>query len=496
MNGDVQKAAEERAATVREIARQREVYAQPFANLIADGRRRCEAVDWALDEIAVAGRGRIEDRARRHFADALRLANKAARRRLDRTEDTFERLPQAAYDNARARMKNFAQHIESQVEALRRPQHEALDVFAQPFSRMAKSFLGDVELLFFGWALDGYWLHDDDVSSAQEPDSEGALNLELEIGEDFQFLRFWYPSLRQGDLFQHAVFGHELGHAALRGVPSSAVLDALGVVSDTPSFANVATDAADQKHEQKGASPFDPDDRQQLARWFVELACDMIGTQLLGPAFVLAFVEVTSVNHDLDRGEHPDSKGYPPTKMRREFLGRCLESFDFGRLKPQLDRRLDDALASMLPHDEPDREIPGATAWMTDAVDAFATYCLPELLGEERLDCAALRADLAEMWALLDAEIPPAEKIVVTRQDLPANGTPPWSTEYNWRTILNGVRLWLLARLAEHPELDALEERATALRLATGAIEMAEFHRRARVLSTQFDGMRLSERWR
>jgi hypothetical protein len=483
----------------------------PFAALVRDGRRRTDLVDQALDEIALKYRGRSEDRSYRQLIEALRLVNQAARSRLERAEAGFARGPVEAYDNVGPFLAGFADSHERQVGALEPARHEALEVFAQPFTRMAKALLTNVEVLFFGWALESYELRVYDRERASDFEPGGAVSLGREFGEDFQFLQFWHPRARQPDLFQHAVFGHELGHPVIRLRPPDSVLSTLKSTTSTPTYANVAVEAANAARRGRGESDFTAYDSQRLARWLDELASDTIAMRLLGPAFAVAFVEVTAVNRDLERGDEAGlevSKRYPPSKMRISVLARELKRFAFDpTVEIQLRPLLDSTIASTLTGTDPERELAGSTAWMDDALSAFTKYCIPAMLGELELDPYLLSNQLEDMWGLLTDGIPPTERITVTTAELPTNPKllSPWSEPYDWRVVLNGVSLWLLVQVAKVDRQTGLSDaerllararsRGHATRLATGAIEVGEFHRRAHRLRDQYGHMRLPESW-
>jgi hypothetical protein len=459
----------------------RERFQQPFDNLIDDGRRRLTQVEDALETIDLQYRGRSEERSYRQFLTALRLANQAATEALTDAERGFSLTPEAAYDKARSLLKGISGKHERHVEALRSSRAESLEVLSQPFTRLAKRLLPNAEVLFFGWKLEGYELRVFDEERAAEFTAGAAVSAKREFGDDFQFLQFWHPVLRQSDLFQHAVFGHELAHPAIRQQPPAEVVAALGAKGNSPNYANVAVDFA---HREVGAE-IDHDHTKRLAQWFDEIACDIVGMRLMGPAFGLAFAEVTSVNWDFERADLPDRKRYPPTPMRLQYLREEMGRFTFPEASNQrLQTSLLQSIVSNVSEDEPDAEVPGASAWMEIAVEAFRQHCIEPLLNEQGLQPRELEEHYAEISSLIAEGIPPAERLLVAKlapADSP-KGLSPWSEEYDWRLILNVTRIGLLNPAAEGWELD----RASACRMATAAIEMAEFQRRARKLRQQY----------
>lgn len=467
---------------------ERERFQAPFDVLIADGHRRFDAVDTALDEIAPQYRGRSEDRSYKQFIEALRLANGASRRRLAHIRDDFERTPEQAYSSAKSLIESFPAKQEKLVAALRSSRSEALEVFAQPFTRLAKALLSNVEVLFFGWALEAFELRIYDIDYAKEP-SGSASSLRREFGNDIQFLQFLHPILRQPSLFQHAVFGHELGHPAIRMTPPEHLVAVLGSTATYPTFANVALDAARSAF----GGEFDTGQNQRISRWFDEILCDMIGMRLFGPAFAVAYVEVTLINRFFEREEKHDFSRYPPAPLRYDFLKTELANYRFGTyeagVRPILDRLMS---GGYIGRRNAEDEIRGSTTVIAHAVDLFSEHCIPVLLKDQVLEPASLREEIEWIWPLMDMDIPPAEMLTVAQLDLPDDKSrlSEWSREFDWRSILNGVLLWLL----DHEKMlgsanDRAKARGRAVRMATGAIEMAEFQRRARKLRSQFGPM-------
>jgi hypothetical protein len=465
-----------------------EVFHEPLANLIADGHRRIDRVEKALADIGLRYRGRTEDRSYRQFITALALANQAARQSLVAIERSGESLPREAYGAARSLMSGFSSKHEKLVESLRPTRAEALEVFAQPFTRLAKKLLPNAEVLFLGWRLSNYEIRVYDQNRAEKFTAGAPISIQREFGEDFQFLQFLHPVLRQADLFQHAAFGHELAHPAIRLRPPDEVIARLGVEGDSPNYANVAVDAAHRAIAAEEIS-HSTDQQVRLSKWFDEIACDIVGMRLLGPAFGLAFIEVTSVNRGFERNEADSA--YPPISMRvdlmEEEFGRFLLPDEFEqRLRPGLDRAFESVVRGV----KADDEIPYATEWMQIAVTTFREHCVEALLGGQELAPAALQGDFKAIWDLVGRGIPPAEKITVALEDLPSSQTDltPWSQEYDWRLILNVMRIGLLDPQANQGGWELSREEAS--RFATGAIEMAEFHRRARTLRRQYGWLR------
>jgi hypothetical protein len=455
---------------------------QPFLNLVADGHRRVKEIDAALDLIDRRYRGRSEERSYRQFLIALRLANQAARKVLTDSERRFEVTPEASFDKVRTLMKRLASEHEKQVEALRSTRAEALEIFSQPFTRLVKKLLPNAEVLFFGWKLERYEIRVYDAKSAGQFDGGAEAYTSREFGDDFRFLQFFHPVLRQSDLFQHPVFGHELAHPAIRQPAPEEVVEVLETATPAPDYAAVAADFAHRQVTKEGVV-HDKEDRQRLEDWFMEIACDIVGMRLFGPAFALAFTEVTSVNMDLER-KSGGKDHYPPTRMRLDYQRQEIERFSFpDPWEEWLPKVLSQAIASKPPVNDPDLEIASASKWMEVAVEVFRSHCVPRLVKDQPLEPAELSARYAEISALIAAGIPPAERLLVAEPPMPAspNVLAQWSEEYDWRLILNVARLGLL-----DPENDEGLGRASTCRLATGAIEMAEFQRRARKLREQY----------
>lgn len=458
-----------------------------FDILLADGERRLKAVDAALDEVASRYRGRSEDRSYKQFIEALRLANNAARARLASIRDNPGSSPEASYGSLHSLLGPFPAKHEKLVRALQVDRAEELEVFAQPFTRLAKSLLPNVEVLFFSWAREAHEITIYDTERAKDLTPGAAVSLRREFGEDIQFLQLWHPTLREPALFQHAVFGHELGHPAIRQPPPEEVRRTLGRPAKELTYASIAIDTALEEAALEEVD-FSADNKTKLLRWFDEIACDQIGMRLFGPAFAIAYVETTSVNRHFEQVRPEDFTHYPPPRLRFFFLRRELGKYSLGSREQRLRPILDRLVSAPLQPGDAEKEVPGSTTVLKRAVELFSEHCIPDLLRREILDPDQLREELEGIWAALDMDIPPAERILVADSKLPEDEKElsTWSVEYDWRSILNGVALWLLDWIegAEPPE--RAKARETAVRVATGAIEMAEFQRRARILRAEF----------
>jgi hypothetical protein len=470
-------------------------YSTAFQVLATDAYRRCDGVDAALEEILAELRGRPEDRSYRQFAEALRQANTGARALLEELCQAFDRVPEETYDRVLGLMGVFADHHERHVNYLRGARAEPLEVFSQPFTRTAKQLVPNAEVLFFGWSLDRYHVRTYGLTSANKLDGRVSENLERSFGQDIAFLQFLHPAMRQRDLFQHAVFAHELGHPAIRRRPSDHLLGRLGGDQKQPNFANVAV-------AQAGKTGFSAEHLERLSEWFYELACDVFAVRFIGPAFALAFVEATSANRYLERTGEQGNAEYPPIGLRLKVLGAEIDQFDWGERAAEIGPILGRITNSSISSRDPEKEIPGSVEWIEQALRVFREDSIPDLLGKLELDRACFRQEVSEVWDLTAQEVPPAEKLLIGIDELPADGLGAWSKEFDWRAIINGVLFWHLARVeAEDPD-DAtrIRWRNEAISLATGAIEMAEFQRRAGVLREQYRPMRLPqdlpEAWR
>lgn len=479
----------------------------PFAVLLEDTLRRIERVERALREISYRYRDRIEDRGYRAFVEALQLAAKglgqlvAEREREFRADDRYDKRL-AAYQALGADATNIEEQLEEYLPDLGLERPDELDVFAVPLTRLAKRLVDNVELLFFPWAYDGYEAQGYDYAELEKVDIRLADNLERAFGANIEFIRLRHPATRERDIFHHAVFAHELAHTAIqKAVPREALDEESWPQDQPPPTFQTIGQASIGEVPTKDSKATD-----RLLAWFEEIACDIVAMRLVGPAFAVAFADVTSSNRPL---EPPAANEHPPPAIRFRFLREELAEFGFEQGDDEIGELLHNYTESYS-SESADDEIPGAEAWLEQVVEKFRDH-LPYLLRDQEYEPAVLQQDLALVFELADRGVPPSQRIIAV-EDGPPGGSMgdegEWSLPLDWRSILNGTLLWHLTTqgfptISAEP-VDANERREQAERkrerahhrdyaaaLTVGGIELSEFHTRARHLRRQFRDLRL-----
>jgi hypothetical protein len=467
-----------------------------FSVLLDDTLRRCDRIAADLEELRALYGGGVAGRSYRTFIEALQLVNETTRSFLQDRRTAFAsasaedpvdpaaaaRLRESTYDLVRNTADAMATRLEGQVQLLRLPRSEDLEVFAAPMTRLTKLIVTNAEVLFFPWtAFEGYRLetYDADYAKKLEPMSVGR-NLRRVYGNNIAFLKLRHPSPRRDDLFQHTVFAHEIAHAAI-GQPLPPDPGAPAAAPGQRPLTYLTGPA--------GMAPTGlPETTKKLVAWLTELACDVCAMRLIGPAFVIGFAEVTAANRTVEGGEK--AYDHPPPALRFEVLEDEVVRFEHeGRIRG-LTKTLQPYLRS---HEgTPTQPSPSSPArrWLSDALDRFRVQ-LDDLLVSSRAkyEPAVLARDLPVVRRAIAAGIPPSERITAFDRDAPAS---QWSREIDWRSILNGVLLDFLEKHgAPTATNDVRSARRQAIALARAAIELSEFQRRARSLRAQVDDLRL-----
>jgi hypothetical protein len=331
-----------------------------------------------------------------------------------------------------------------------------------------------------------------------------------------------HPLTREGDIFHHAVFAHELGHVAVEmpvDARDNAELGGPEQTNDAPAASTQSEEGAEPADEEEDEPrltfadralqdhPMPEDlksrEQSQLSDWFRELACDIFAMRLIGPAFAIAFAEVTAPNRPLEPDRKENERSHPPADLRFAVLKEELAEYDLGEFAEELAPILDSYLDSYPQDVQPPRIAPSARPWLTEALTQFRDdTVLGELLDGKGLDKEQLKTDLPLIFELADRDIPPCERLVVFEGSItpgatttgaetataPGGQTSAWSTPLEWRSVLNGMLLWHLRVFGRPPEnLGAdiayfrkrSEHRRKAVAFALAAVELSEFHTRA-----------------
>jgi len=466
-----------------------------FAVLLEDCLRRTDRVESTLRDAERRFTSRIEDRSYVAFIQALNGANQGTRELLRQRRRRFQAskqsgLASSVYVALCGNATSIGDHLERHLPELLVERTDELEVFAVPLTRLAKAIVSNVELLFLPWYFDGYRAQVYDVNTAG--DDLLRANLRRALGDDIKFVKLWHPATRQGDVFQHAVFAHELGHVAVNLKAKSEAIAALPRSGEGDwTYATLA----------RATVPLPPGlnsgEEEQLVRWFIELACDVFAVRAIGPAFIIAFTEVTAHNQSLEPEDHVFDD-HPPADLRYDVLAQEAARFDFVEQGEAVGEVLRRYLDSYPRTRTADSVIKGSRTYLLAAIDRFREV-VGVLLGPEEFTPALLRADISLIFECASMDVPPAERLVCVEDPVP--GQEPardgeWSRGIDWRSILNGLLFWHLAEVGFPPltEDDAQarqQSRSKAALLCTGAIELSDFQGRASYLREQVRGMRL-----
>jgi hypothetical protein len=447
-----------------------------FWILVQDTERRFDDAVDRLAKLHGALSDRLEERSYRTFVDLLALLTANARLEVAERAELFNRQDAEAvrrsfYKFVRNLAEQFADKVESPLRQLEAHRSERIELFAGPMSRLAKQTLRDVEVVFLPSTSSLHKLEPFTAVDAGLMLKNGAGVMRRELGET-QILRLRYPAARSDELFQHAVFAHELAHAVV-----AQPLPGQRPGTDPNGLLTWDTVAAGQLPPRVAKR-----DRPGFRQWFTELACDVLAMRLIGPAFAVAYAEVTAVH----RKPEPDRqiRKHPAPELRFAVLREELERFC-----PLLPNDVAAPLRAYAQVHEgthggkpPPKQI---VAWLRDALERFRAN-LPAMLGGTGAEYlpAQLERDLPVVRDALARGAYPAERIVAFGSDAQAD----WSVPLDWRSILNGTLLDHLARRGA-PSADGStrdpEARDAATRFAAGGIELSELHRRSAGLIAQ-----------
>lgn len=389
-----------------------------------------------------------------------------------------------------------------------------------PFNALLKRVTrrDDAELLFEATERALYRVSPDAFKRVKDHERRKQINPDLQSdGGHFNRLPplgiVAYPSRTDGDTFQHAVVAHEVGHIALlepsRSPKQTTVRDQAFELTE-PLLAEKTTTLERNK---------------RLRNWLDELACDLLGVRLVGPAFYFALVEFILPLQQIDHVPGTQQyQSHPSVLWRLEQLGPEVEAY--------LDR---------------ESGARGMRATV-EAFDRFRLYVqmqerfVLEVSGEEEQERAALLVgrghisenaerllggledgkpggqyaremfadDLELIWDKLDHGIAPSERVGGRTRGVSVDGSSEqaelgleeelgeaWSTPIDWRSILNACFVYAISgaskRLHEDDDGQLSEQarrRADNL-MCRGAIELSELHRRMLDGQQEFGSMEI-----
>lgn len=439
-----------------------------------------------------------------------------------------------------------AQHLISRMHG------REFDPIASAYARLLRQLDDNTEMLFrptehLGYAL-GPPLLDGAVVGLRAAGSPLAARFERLPA----IVWLQYPAASEKDVFEQLLIGHECAHLIMRRLaPETNVEEAehrlersireLGPITgsaeegfvdagaDQPPSdgASLPVDGGAAVHpdepvsvddEEDVAKPADPPSeetedpvaaaataqaeaarrrrRERSLSWFTELACDLLGVRLVGPAYALSLVEYAATRNW--RYEIGDAfyETHPHFSWRLARLvkpvSRYLDALEEAdETAAAIARKVFDRYLGVVPTlawdraSEPELE---AVERAVDGIDADSDV----LLGRAAYDKATFARELPEVLAQLERRRAPSERLLWSAEqvedwkDEPGKFVPAWSEPLDWRSILNGGYVeWLGRRPGEPvPEMVATwsaieKQRRESADHLRGSIELAEFHRQA-----------------
>lgn len=449
-----------------------------FGLLVSDALRRCDRTQQRLTDLEPRFRSRLEDRSYRMFANFLAMLNERLAAWIVGQREIFTRtsnagLRRSIYKLVRAATENMAIHIEAPVQLLSVDRHEHLKLFEVPMTRLTKAVVPGAEVVFLPWNQGAQY---ELQYLAESTAAEAFTGIEDSLDRLFrgsEILKLRYPSVRDADLFQHAIFAHEIAHAAIaRPLPERLARSAERSAAGPATFESAAA---------HGAPTTPNEDASLIGSWFTELACDILAMRMIGPAFVVAYAEVTQVHRQAVQSSD-GRRQHPGPKMRFRVLQEELARFDTAGLTPGMREALSGYAGSHAGTFATAEPSPQASTWLDEAIARYRQSFLPALLTPDQAEFTPerLARDLPLVLSGVRRGAYPAERLSSGRGSA-------WSTPIDWRSILNGV---LLAHIEQTgPPAVASDHAVTrreAANLAAGGIELSELHRRALALKAQF----------
>jgi hypothetical protein len=396
-------------------------------------------------------------------------------------------------------MRTLEGLVPDQLSRVRRAHGRDLEPLVAPLTRMA-GLIGPEQHLIFD-PVDRYEIELSDdrrwLTKYAEQFSEDLLEA-LRALPTISILS--YPALLEGEMLQHLLFGHEMGHLALArkiGNTTMTLRDAAfleAVIQNSPAIKQqLGATTSDSARDIYRA---EQELRDRLKKWFTELACDQIGIRVAGPGFLLALHDFAALRDTwVQRQGIPGFKTHPGLAWRLErLLPEARRFLDTKRTtKPwRTAREVVTRIESEIPPErdeitEVERKI------IIDALESLDEY-LGDLPKGIEYDVGDFERLFDVVWEKLDSGIPPAEEILKrSRPDAswlrrrldghdPADGPPdPWSQPMDWRAILNGGYFYWYGNAGEQGKNGHLpinpkriEERASFNTLLRGSVELSE----------------------
>ncbi len=385
----------------------------------------------------------------------------------------------------------------------------------KPYVRLARAVSDDdqAELILTPSEDLNYEVYPSYLSQIEGPVEELAEELAKTVRDIPRIAVVAYPAQADSETFLHAVVAHEVAHLRMSdGSLGEQLLDeAFERAVESTEFASL---------------PADDSRVQRLRDWLLELLCDSLAVELIGPCFALALIELLVPGQGMNIKQEPGIgppqddavEAHPPAAWR---IRRLRDSVDGFFADPQCDRAATERLAAAadavaqqyelvdedrfgdVEHEQQERQLLDA------AFGHLQEQGFGDFIGRGRYTRGRFQRDLPLVWDKLSQGIAPADRVkgrkpdgdaAVAEDDVPRaeddqepEPESDWSQPLDWRSILNGVYLdHLSQRQQPEPDPSALtvlrrRNRRSANSMARGAIELSELHRQMLSMRRQFD---------
>lgn len=212
------------------------------------------------------------------------------------------------------------------------------------------------------------------------------------------------PRREQHSGLLHPLIVHELGHAA---DSASGLVDGIWTTARTRSRLSAKfSAAASGLARDQGLDPSDATDHiaERLRAWIAEALCDAIATQLLGPTYLYSFIaEVIAASLDESGPRHP-----PPRQRVRHIVAQ-LDRLGWKEFTRQQDLGLDDWVRALIQGRVTYVGVAEFLTWAIDDLRAVIRTAAEKVVGSRRF--LPDSEELAEVRALLDLKVPPAQQL-------------------------------------------------------------------------------------
>jgi dCTP deaminase len=429
-----------------------------------------------------------------------------------------------------ADIRTLEQHVGRCLDLVAQPHGRDLDAFVEPVGRLAKAVAPETEVVFRPMTqASPYAIAPSPINTwLAQFAKRGGEGLVQQVEALPPIVRLQYPAVAEAEVTHHLLLGHEIAHLALRQSLGDA-----GPLQD-----RLAGDAYRQHRDetlaQIEAHGLDPIDSEELLAigsrakaWFMELACDRLAVRMVGPAYFLALSEVATLEpwfYERPSKPDPDSvwNHYPAMAWRLTSTWEIAKTsipdhdewpwptvrgvFDrFSSLSPPLDDNIPQHERAIV-----ERALT-ALEQHIDGAPSLADQILKD--PEAQYLAATFERDVPLVWRLLDDGIAPAEDLPWRTAATPPEGQERsawrqgqrWSSELDWRSILNvGYLHWLAQAEENDPEQDPAtpstfdfaavsRDRSSVNDLLRGSVELSEIHKRSYALREELGALQFKD---